>query len=521
MVGAVALVVVVAGCGSGSGGDKGDDKDPIVVGTMDKVTSLDPAGAYDRSSGTLFTNVYQSLLTIPASGTTPVPNAARKCSFVGAKKLVYRCTLRKGLTFSNGKPLTSKDVKFSFDRMRRINTPTGPASTLSTLRKTVAVNSRTVEFRLKTPDATFPSKIATGAGYIVDHRTYPADKLMNKPSKMLGSGPYKMESYTKNKKAQLVANEDYQGQAKSKNSAVTVRYFDEQDKSRMKKELDKGNLDLIDRGLGPKDVREYRKKDAKGKVKLVEGAGTEIRYLVMNTKIKPFDKRGVRQAIASVVDPAKLVSKVWGNGAIPLYSMIPQGIAGHTTPFFDAYQDTGKAEAKQLLQQAGVQTPVTVPMWYTPTHYGSTSGKELQVIKQQLESSGLFKVNIHKAEWSKYQEGFGSGKYPVYSLGWFADYPDADNYTLPFFGKKQMVGNGYQNKKITKDLFPHAQRETDRKKAAKLFQDIQDIAAKDVPELPLWQGKQYAVTRSDIQGLRWTLDNTMTIRYWMLERGLE
>ena len=96
----------------------------ITFGTTDQVVSLDPAGSYDLGSQQLIGNVYQTLLTIPAGGNQPKPDAAKRCAFKNPK--TYVCTLRSGLRFSNGDRLTAADVKFSLDRVRKIADPRGP-----------------------------------------------------------------------------------------------------------------------------------------------------------------------------------------------------------------------------------------------------------------------------------------------------------------------------------------------------------------------------------------------------------
>src|SRR4051794_9117740 len=69
----------------------GEGGGAIRVGTSDSVSSLDPAGAYDAGSWALFSNVYQSLLTIKPGSDTPVPDAASECAFVGQKLTTYQC----------------------------------------------------------------------------------------------------------------------------------------------------------------------------------------------------------------------------------------------------------------------------------------------------------------------------------------------------------------------------------------------------------------------------------------------
>lgn len=134
----------------------------ITVGTTDTVTSLDPAGAYDAGSWALFSNVFQSLLTYEPGGVSPVPDAAESCAFDKGSLVTYTCELRDDLTFDSGSEVTAEDVKYSFDRVKKINSDVGPASLFSTL-KSVDAKGLKVTFHLSSPDATFPFKVATGA----------------------------------------------------------------------------------------------------------------------------------------------------------------------------------------------------------------------------------------------------------------------------------------------------------------------------------------------------------------------
>ncbi|OIV38443.1 hypothetical protein BIV57_05865 [Mangrovactinospora gilvigrisea] len=515
LAGTGALAVALSGCG-GSATGSGDSK-PLALATMDAVTSIDPAGAYDRASDTLFTNVYQSLMAIPPNTATPQPEAAKSCGFQGTLK--YVCTLRSGLSFSNGDKLTAADVVFSFDRMRRINSPNGPAATLSALKSTTAQGDSQVTFTLKQPDATFPQKIATISGYIVDRKVFPADKLITSAKDAIGSGPYTLDSFSK-RKAVLNPNTGYKGGHKPENDGVEIHYFTADQNVAMNAQFKAKKLDAIVSGLTPGDLAGYRTLDNQGKLQLISGAGSEIRYLVFSEKVKPFDKVQVRQAFANVVNTASLTEKVFGRTTQPLYSLIPQGVAGHLTPFYDDYPAPDTSKAADLLKSANIKAPVPVDLWYTPTHYGPTSKQEMQIIAAQLNKSGLFDATVHSAEWDTYAPKALTGKYPVYAMGWFADYPDPDTYTVPFFGGGQVIQNGYHNSQLDKTLVPATQRQPDRVKAAALYAQIQKTTAQDVPELPLWQGNQNAVAQNDIKGLEWTLDSTSMLRLWGLSRGI-
>lgn len=328
-LGAATAAALLSGCGSTDGANAGSGKG-VVMGISDKVKSTDPAAGYDPGSWLLFNNVFQSLLSFPKGGTTPEPDAAQTCAFEGADSKQYKCVLRTGLKFSNGHSLTSKDVKFSFERTLKINDDNGPAVMLSSIAGIETPDEKTVVFRLKTSDATFPSKIASGAGSIVDHAEYPADKLRT-DGKAVGSGVYKLDSINE-KSASFSVNDSYNGKAKAKNTGVTLKFFNG-DQAGLKTVLESGDVDFAFRGLAAKDIAALAAvKTGDNKVDVVQGTGAEVEHMVFNVNDPVVGKLPVRKAIAYLVDREALVKDVYAGTAAPLYSIVPAGIAGHTTP---------------------------------------------------------------------------------------------------------------------------------------------------------------------------------------------
>lgn len=335
-LGAVTAAALLSGCGATDGSTAGSAKG-VVMGISDKVKATDPASGYDPGSWLLFNNVFQSLLNFPKGGTTPEPDAAEACGFEGSGSTTYVCTLRGGLKFSNGNALTSKDVKHSFERTLKINDENGPAVMLASIGTIDTPDDKTVVFHLKAPDATFPSKIASGAGSIVDHTEYPADKLRT-DGKAFGSGVYKLDSIN-DKSASFSVSDTYSGKAKPKNSGVTMKFFNE-DQAALKKVLESGDVDFAFRGLAAKDIAGLASQAGDQKVEVIQGAGAEVEHLVFNTNDPVAGKLPVRKAIAYLVDREALVKEVYDGTATPLYSIVPAGIASHTTPFFDRYGGT-------------------------------------------------------------------------------------------------------------------------------------------------------------------------------------
>jgi peptide/nickel transport system substrate-binding protein len=507
---------LLTGCGSGNG-DAGGTGHAVVMGMSDDVLATDPASGYDPGSWLLFDNVFQSLLSFPKGGIEPQPELAKHCAFTDTRATVYRCELKDGLKFSNGDPLTSEDVKFSFDRMLKINDPAGPAVMFPLLGKVETPDAKTVVFTMKAPDATFPSKVASGAGSIVDHRQYDANGL-RKDGKAIGSGPYKLDSFSKDK-AVFSVNPDYKGTAQIKNSGVTMKFF-HGDRSALKKALLGGDIDLAYRGLTASDIAGIEAQDGTKGVDVVEGSSAEVQHLVFNMKDPVAGKLGVRKAMAYLLDRDALMKNVYQGTATPLYSIIPAGITGHNTAFFDTYgARPSRAKAAEALHSAGIAGKVKLTLWSTPSRYGPATDQELKAVAGQLNASGLFDANVKSVPFAQYEKDIAAGKYGVYVKGWVPDYPDPDNFTAPFFGKGNVLDNHYSNATITGSLIPDTAAQSDRAATDADFGRLQDIVATELPVLPVWQAKQYAVARDGVYGLEYCLDASTVFRFWELSKS--
>ncbi|MEU4114736.1 ABC transporter substrate-binding protein [Kitasatospora sp. NPDC028055] len=517
------VAVTVAGCGSVTDAVKGDSGGKsITMGTAQLTGVLDPAVVYDSGSWLVLRNTFQSLLTFPAAASTPSPDAAQSCDFSGGEATEYHCTLRPGLKFSNGHPLTAEDVVFSIQRTKKINDPNGPAGLLASIKSVEAKGDSEVVFHLATPDATLPAKLASPAGAIVDHQVYPADKALAN-DKVVGSGPYRFDSVEgmaggkQLGKVVLVPNDKYSGDAKLRNSKFTVRYFDKP--ADLKAALDKGDVDVTDNSLEPNTAAQIRSDQQGGKTDLqvVEGDSNDTRSLAFNTKDPVLSNVGVRQAAAALLDRKALARDVFARTVQPLYAMVPAGVTGHTTAFFDRWGDQDVAKAKKALTDAKVQTPVKLTLTWSRSRAG---GGEAETIKKQLETGGLFQVTVQQeADWDAYKKGWTEGKYQAYIIGWFADYPDPDNYLAPLLLDGGVFHTGWDDPRISQKLIPDGLKQADRSAASAGYAQVQQIVADTVPLVPLYQNKSFYAARPDITGVESTVDTTGFFRFWEIGRS--
>jgi peptide/nickel transport system substrate-binding protein len=212
----------------------------------------------------------------------------------------------------------------------------------------------------------------------------------------------------------------------------------------------------------------------------------------------------LREAIAAAIDREALVDRVFEGRNTPAYGMVPPSYPYATEPFMDKYGTRNLDMAKQLLTEAGYSesNPFAFDLWYPPEHYGTTTADVMQVIKEQLEETGMIKVNLQSMNWAEYVDGFVAGDLPLFMLGWFPDFVDPDNWLTPFASCLQSPDNGvnYCNPDMDK-LLQSAASATDTTERGNLYKQIGELYANEVPTIPLFWEPEYITFRNGIQGV--------------------
>ncbi len=504
------LVVVVAGASIGQSALGGSQQSGVLVaGTTDTVTNIDPAGNYDYGSFTVTNLIYQQLMGFP-NGSKLQPVLATKCSKVGNAR-TWRCNLRRGVTFHDGSAFDSADVKHSFDRVIKINDPSGISSLLGNLRS-VRTNGRfAVTFNLKTPQSTWPLILATGAGFIVPN-SYSGTALQANNQEQIGTGPYELTRYTAGQQAVFEPFDDFWG-PQARNDGLILRTYAKS--STMKLAIQRGEIDMAFQTFTPTELASLRRQSG---LRVHKGSGAVIRYLVLNVAREPFNNIAVRRALAYAFPRQAVATRVYRGDVKPLYSMPPAGLRGHIDAFASRYgRVPNLAAARRALQGAGLQTPFPIELWWTPTHYGDASADEYAEIKRGLERGGLFSVTLKSTEWAQYSDALGR-QYNGFQLGWFPDYPDVENYVVPFYRSDTFTANGYNSPKMN-NLIKASLAARNEDVRFGIYRQIQRLAAADVPIIPYWQADMIAAARNNVRGVPSTLDATFIMRYWKISKS--
>jgi peptide/nickel transport system substrate-binding protein len=528
-----ALVGTLAACGSesdsdgdGDGGGGGTVTGAAwILGTTDAVTSVDPAGSYDFGSWNIQYNIFQQLMTVPANGSTPEPDAAESCEYDDPQTIT--CKLKEGLEFSNGDALTSSDVLFSLQRNIEIGDPNGSSVLLGSISNGDTENPAladgaietpddlTIVFHLNQPDQTFMQILTSATTSIVDEDTFPIDDKLadDDTANMIGSGPYKLSQYKATEQAVFEANENYSGDKTPQSAQVFVQYFS--DAAPLKQAVEGGQVDIAWRTLSPTDLNSI---EDGGKAEVIRGKGSEFRYWVFQFSTDVGKNKAIRQAAAQIIDRQAISDNAYDGTVAPAYSIVPPGFGGQKDSFKEKYGEPNVDAAKEILDAAGVKTPVKIKMGYPPEHYGPNTVDEATEFADQLNASGLFDASIEDAAWEEYQTIYKEGAYDLFILGWYPDFLDADNYLSPFVRDGGFFANNYSNEEVNK-LLDKEIGETDEAARNEEIGQLQDIVAEDVPLIPSWNGQNVAVANSSMEGVLDTLDPTYIFRFWMISKN--
>jgi peptide/nickel transport system substrate-binding protein len=537
IVGVLIVVIVVAGViGYYLTVPQPKLKETLIIGTTDSVEScLDPARAYDYFGLEIIQSIGSPLVDFKAGATGApsdiIPALATSWS-ASDDGLRWTFNLRQGVKYADDTEFTADDVKYTFDRGIDIADPDGSFVGIGfsdIIQSVTVVSKYVVQFDLKIPFGAFLSLMAYQGTYIVDPKYAPmqgsswnvSDVVVYRDgdprgSNPMGLGPYTLKSWTrvagKDTELSLEANPLYwnaaAGYPKTKN--IIFKFY--ADSAGLALAITAGDVDVAYRQLASTDIISMM---SNPDLKVWDGPGL-IQYWVMQEKYAPFNDSRIRQAVASAINRTSLVQTVFQGKAQNLYSMIPNGMLGHT----DAFQTLGDpnyTRTKELLEPLGYNenNKLTFTLWYESSGHYPQSAQQAQVLESSLEASGVISVNLESRDWAAYRAARSEEIMQLFTYGWYPDYIDPDDYIYPFVQSSGLSWLHYHYANPQMDqLIGWARGNTTDAVRTSLYEQIQNLMVEDCPIIPLYQGYAYAVTKTNVQGVY--LDATQTWRNWLI-----
>jgi peptide/nickel transport system substrate-binding protein len=519
---ALGLVVALAGVACGSGGDQGGTGKTggtLKFGASADPTSFDPAYISDGESIRITYQIFESLMRTKLGGFDPEPLLAKSYS-VTPDGLKYTFNLQQNVKFHDGTPFNADAVCYNFNRWYNFKgvqqsdsvsyywvTVFGgfsdkPASSL--YKSCEAKDQNTAVITLTHPSSTFIAAMTLPSFSIASPtalKQYNADKVTGTAeapkfegefgiSKPVGTGPFKLESYTPKDRVVLARNEDYWG---TKASLDKVIFRTISDGAARRQALETGELDIYD-NVSPEDITTLKSKQG---FQVLQRPPFNVGYVGFQQTKPPLNNPKIRQAIAYALNRQALVTAKYAPGAEVAKEFMPPGMFGYAADV-QTY-DYDLAKAKQLITESGVKNP-TLDFWYpsgVSRGYMPDPQANFQAFKSDLEKAG-FKVNAHSSDWQAvYKSELQAGKYPVYLFGWLADFGDPDNFVGVFFQTKQQQW-GYDNAALRK-LLDDAEAEPDQQKRIAMYQQANKIIMTDLPGVPYVHTSTYLGARTTVK----------------------
>jgi peptide/nickel transport system substrate-binding protein len=449
------------------------DPNTLVMIIESSPTNLDPRIGQDAQSQRIYNLIFDDLLS-RGDHLDVAPGLAERWEIPDPQTYIFH--LHHGVKFHDGRALTSRDVKWTFDSLLTGKIRSTKTATYRFVDRIDAPDDFTVIFHMKEPDAALLWNISAGAIGIVPDGS--GNEMTAHP---IGSGPFKFVSAETDKEVVVERNADYWGE---KPKLARVRFAVVPDATTRALELRKGSGDATINALTPDTVLTLERDPA---LAVERAPGTVLAYLGFNLRDPILKDARVRQAIAYALDRRPMIEYLWRGEAQPARSILPAqswAYNGNVPPY---NHDPAKAEA--LLDAAGYPAVNGVRFHITmKTSTEENTRLMVAVMQQQLREVGIA-LDIRSFEFATFFSDVTHGAFQLYGLRWIGGNEDPDIFTLCFHSSR-FPPNGanrgfYSNPKVDA-LIDQGRREVDPAKRKPVYAELQSILAEDLPYIDLW-----------------------------------
>lgn len=465
--------------------------------------TVDPSIGYDVESTRVDENVYDMLVQYKLPSTDLIPSLATSWT-VSKDGTVYTFYLRKGVKFHDGTELTAKDVKFSFDRMIKLNK--GPAWIYTqdlNLNSIKVIDDYTVQFTLTHAFAPFLYTIAYMGGAIMNSKQVMAHEKNGDlgqawlQSHDAGSGPYMLAQWIPNVQVVLKKFDDYwQGWEGKHLSTIIIKPVPEVADQKMM--LERGDIDVAG-GIGVDQIPSMRGKPG---IKIFEGPSGGTNYIAFNCQKKYTSNPLIRRAFSYAFDYAGVIQGILKGNAIRLQGPIPKGLWGHDNNLFMYPTDLKKA--KELMALAGYPNGgfTLTFAYYTGSDINRKLGLALQSALKKLGVTLKIQGYTHAAFYAKVTSGWKEAPNAL-AWGWLPDYADPDDYVFPLFDTASWgtPGNAsYYSSPVLDHILAEAEVSTDHQRRVELYMQAQALLVNDAPWIFVYQQERFLAMRDWVKG---------------------
>jgi peptide/nickel transport system substrate-binding protein len=466
-----------------------NDPNTLVMIIESSPTNLDPRVGIDAQSERIDDLIFDDLLS-RGDDLNVAPGLAERWEIPDS--LTYIFHLHRGVQFHDGRPLTSRDVKWTFDSLLQGKIRSTKAANYRFVDQVDAPDANTVVFHLKEPDSPLLWNLSDGAVGIVPYGS--GEEMTAHP---IGSGPFKFVSAETDREVVLEQNGNYWGE---KAKLARVRFAVVPDETTEALELRKGSGDIAINSLTPDTVFTL----ARDSDLVVERTpGTRLAYLAFNLRDPILKDVRVRQAVAYALDRKPMIDYLWRGQAELARSVLPPQSWAYNGDVASYNHDPGKAN--RILDAAGYP-PVNGVRFHITMKTSTVADTRLMVavMQQQLREVGIA-LDIRSFEFATFFSDVTHGAFQMHGLRWIGGNEDPDIFEYAFHSAK-FPPNGanrgfYSNPKIDA-LIDKARREIDPSVRKALYAEVQRTLAEDLPYIDLWYLDNVVVHTRRVRNLK-------------------
>ncbi len=474
--------------------------------------SLDPHKATTLIESNILDELFEGLVALDARGEI-IPGTAVSWT-VDPGGTIYDFKLRGDAKWSNGDKVVPEDFVFAFRRLMARRTGAPYANILYTLKNAErinkgelpiealavrALNETTLEIALEHPAPYFISQLAHITAKPLHRKSIEAfgsDFVW--PAHLVTNGPFMLKEFTPNDRLVLVKNPYYYDAAHVVLDAEI--FYSLEDRSAALRRFMAGEIQSYDDV--PVEQIAFVRAHLVDAFKVTPNLGSY--FYAFDTRHKPFDDRRVRQALSMAIDREFLAERIWGGTMDPGYSFVPPGIESYGAPMTVAWKDSDpferEDEAKRLLAEAGFgpggeKLEIEIRLNNSENHRATAVA-----IADMWKALGVETRLLATDATSHYAFLREKPPFNVARSGWFADYPDAQNFLfLGESGNQALNVASFTNKTFDR-LMHEAQVEGSPERRRALLHEAEALLLDEQPDLVLLTYKSRNLVSPKLQG---------------------
>ena len=449
------------------------DPNTLVMIIESSPTNLDPRVGLDAQSERIDDLIFDDLLTRDAH-LNVAPGLAERWDI--PDPLTYIFHLHHGVKFHDGRPLTARDVKWTFDSLLQGKIRSTKSAVYRFVDHIDAADDNTVIFHLKEPFATLLWNLSDGAIGIVPYGS--GDEMSRQP---IGSGPFRFVSAEQDKEVVIARNDDYWG---VKARLPGVRFIVVPDTTTRALELRKGSADIAINAL-TSDMVLTLERDPN--LAVLHAPGTVLSYMAFNLRDPILKDARVRQALAYAIDRRPMLEYLQRGFARPANSVLPPESWAYNgdVPVYNHDPE----RARQLLQQAGYPQVNGVRFHLTMKTSTDESTRLMAAVLQQQLRQVEIALDIRTFEFATFFSDVTHGLFQLYSLRWIGGNEDPDIFEYIFHSDRfppNGANRGYFADPRVDALIDQARHELDQNTRKQIYAEIQRTLADQLPYINLW-----------------------------------